>query len=264
MKYEAKLPKKNVNVTHQKPLSELLTLLGGVLVILFLVYKILDVTLDIAVTKMSPETEKKIFSSLGDEMFKEYEKDEKLQSMVNDLSKCANMPYPLQIRVAKEKELNAFAYPGGYIIVFSKLIKTSKSQNSLAFVLAHEIGHFKNRDHLRAVGKSALMSILFSVFTNGDTSALFSYINGIIQNQYSQNHESQADGVALDILHCYYGHVGGADEFFKQIQKDENANILDYFSTHPPTKQRIDKLHELSLEKGYESKQTLPMWKNDY
>ncbi|MBS9778673.1 MAG: M48 family metallopeptidase [Campylobacteraceae bacterium] len=265
MKYEAKLPKKNVNISHQKPLSELLTLLTGVLVLMFIVYKILDFSIDYGVKYISPKLEKKLFSNLGDAMFDNLGKNDKLQGILENLSECANLPYILQSKIQNDKQSNAFAYPGGYVIIYSNLIKNSKSQNSLAFVLAHEIGHFKNRDHLRAISKNTLLSALVSLMTNSNMDSILIPVKNFLQMKYSREHESQADEIALDILNCYYGHVGGADEFFKNIQKEENNTIfLNYFSTHPQTQKRIDALHNLAIKKGYKFKQTLPMWKTEY
>ncbi len=256
MKYEAKLPKKNVNISHENPLKELFTLLLGVLLIFVLIYKILDFSLDLLIPKISYKTEKKIFSAFGEDIYGK--EDKKLQELVDGLSKCANMPYALKVRVTQSEDLNAFAYPGGQIVVFSALVKKAKSQNSLAFVLAHEIGHFKNRDHLRAMGKSLVMSVLISMATNESSSGFFDYLNHIVQTKYSREHESQADKIALEVLNCYYGHVGGSDEFFKSINK--KSSIFSYLSTHPPTKERIENLHKLTKENNYKIKPTNKMW----
>lgn len=194
-------------------------------------------------------------------MFEEYKDDKRLQNLVDGLSKCANLPYHLKVKVKESDISNAFAFPGGQIVVYSHLINTSKSQNGLAFVLAHEIGHFKNRDHLRMLGKSMLFSLLLSSITTVDLNSAFSPMTNLAQNKYSQSHESQADRIGLDILNCYYGHVGGAMEFFKSIAKNEkNPLLVSYFSTHPQTKQRIKDMENLIKTKGYKVKKTTPMW----
>ncbi len=262
MKYEAKLPKENVNISHEKPLSELFTLLFGVLAFVFVAYKVLDFSLDIAISHLSPQLERKLFKSIGESFTMDLQKDEKLQDLLDKLSKCAKLPYSLSAKIQEDESSNAFAYPGGQIVVFSNLVKTSSSQNSLAFVLSHEIGHFKNKDHLRAIGKNTLLSFLFALVTNGDGDAVLSSAKNIVQMQYSQSHESQADETALELLNCHYGHVGGAEEFFKSIQKEEKSSyVFGYLSSHPQTKKRIEHLQNLAKEKGYKSLKTIPMWK---
>ncbi len=257
MKYEAKLPKTNVNVSKQKPLRELFTLLLGALAFIFVLYQILDFSLDFAIKHITPKQEKKLFSYFSQKIFADLQEDKNVQNMLDGLSKCANIPYPLKVKIQEDKQSNAFAYPGGQIIVFSNLIKTSTSQNSLAFVLSHEIGHFKNKDHLRGISKNIALSFLFAILTNGDLDIL----KNTLQMKYSQSHEAQADKIALEILNCYYSHVGGADEFFKSIQKTEaKFEIFDYFSTHPQTKKRIQNIHKLTKQKGYKVQKTLPMW----
>jgi Zn-dependent protease with chaperone function len=56
--------------------------------------------------------------------------------------------------------VNAMAVPGGKMVVFSGLLDSLSSTNGLMFVLAHEVGHFKNRDHLRLMGRGIVLSIL--------------------------------------------------------------------------------------------------------
>ncbi len=263
MKYEPNLPKKNVNISHERPFREFLTLFIGVIVFLFISYQVLNFLVDIAIDNLSIKLERKLFSSIGDDIFKNYESDKRVQKMLDGLGKCANISYPLKVKIKDDETSNAFAFPGGQIVVFSNLIKTSKSQNGLAFVLAHEIGHFKNRDHLRMMGKSFLFSLIISSITGYDLDSTLSPLAYFAQMKYSQSHETQADRVALDILNCYYGHVGGATEFFKSISKDEkDLGFVGYFSTHPQTKERINNIKNLISKKGYKVQKTTSMWED--
>lgn len=261
MIYKPGLPKHNDNVSHEKPFSEFLILFFGVIAFLFIAYKVLDFAIDIAIDNISPTLEKKLFSSVGDMLFEDDEDDKNLQKLVDGLSKCANMPFPLKVKVQTAKESNAFAFPGGKIVVFSPLINSSKSQNGLAFVLAHEIGHFKNRDHLRMMGKSMLFSLLISSITSASFDSTLSPVANLAQVRYSQAHESQADTIGLDLLNCLYGHVGGATEFFQSISNEDKSSIITkYFSTHPQTKERIKHIKNLIKQKEYKVGKTTPMW----
>ncbi|MFT4926853.1 MAG: Zn-dependent protease with chaperone function [Phenylobacterium sp.] len=74
--------------------------------------------------------------------------------------------------------------------------------------------------------------------------------------QFSQHRESAADAIALDIVNCHYGHVGGATEFFDLIkQADENFDFapMHYFSSHPEIQARIDSIQRLGQLLGYRS-----------
>ena len=59
-----------------------------------------------------------------------------------------------------------------------------------------------------------------------------------------------ADEQALQALSCYYGHVGGATEFFEAMKSEEEENVVmgHYFASHPEAVQRIDNLHRLTRE----------------
>lgn len=75
--------------------------------------------------------------------------------------------------------------------------------------------------------------------------------------QYSQERESKADRIALQVLSCHYGHVGGATELFEALQQREEAidfGLLHYFASHPELQTRIDDLQRLSQELGYEER----------
>lgn len=261
LKYNPNLPKQNNNISHEKPFQEFFLFFLSVIVFLFIAYKCLDFLIDIGIDNLSPTLEKKLFSTIGDKLFEDYKADKNIQNLVNGLSKCADISYPLKARVKLSKQLNAFAFPGGQIVIFSSLINSSKSQNGLAFILAHEIGHFKNRDHLRMLGKSMLFSLLISSISNSSLDASLSPLTTVAQMKYSRLHETQADTIGLDILNCYYGHVGGAMEFFNSITKyGKNSIIAKYFASHPPTIDRIKNLNNLIKQKGYKVEKTIPMW----
>ena len=147
------------------------------------------------------------------------------------------------------------------MVVFSGLLDSLSSTNGLMFILAHELGHFKNRDHLRLMGRGIVLSILAMLAFGGDSGIsdiLASTIN-LRTAKYSQTRESQADHTALHALQCHFGHVGGATELFETLQsQDEESDfqMLHYFSTHPELQQRIDDVHRLSQDLGFSVQKT--------
>jgi Zn-dependent protease with chaperone function len=147
------------------------------------------------------------------------------------------------------------------MVVFSGLLDSVSSTNGLMFVLAHELGHFKNRDHLRIMGRGIVLSILAKKSLGGDSGfsdILASTIN-LRTAKYSQTRESQADRTALQALQCHFGHVGGATELFESLKSREEGlsfEMLHYFSSHPELQQRIDDLHKFARESGYSVQDT--------
>ncbi len=265
MKYQPSLPEHNDNVSHQHPVREFFVLITGVLVLVIIGYWVLGLFVDVAVDYLSPEQEAQLFAKIdinwdwGEESTPE--KQAKLQGLIDSLKPCLSLPYPITVHLVKSDMVNAMAVPGGKMVVFSGLLESVSSTNGLMFILAHELGHFKNRDHLRLMGRGIVLSILAMLTFGGDSGfsdILASTIN-LRTAKYSQSRESQADHTALHALQCHFGHVGGATELFETLQNQEEAfdfEMLHYFSSHPELQQRIDDLHRLSQELGLSDMKT--------
>ena len=260
MKYQPSLPQHNDNISHHHPVRELFLLLSGVLIIVLFLYWVLGLFVDVAVDHLSPEREAQLFANIdfdwdwGEESM--LEEQAKLQGLIDSLTPCLSLPYPITISLVKSDLVNAMALPGGKMVVFSGLLDSVSSTNGLMFVLAHELGHFKNRDHLRLMGRGILLTILATLVTGGnsDMAQMLGWTINLRTAKYSQSRESQADDTALHALHCHFGHVGGATELFEALQTQEETfdfELVHYFSSHPELQQRIDDLHRLSQELGY-------------
>ena len=265
MNYQPSLPEHNDNVSHQHPVREFFVLITGVLVFVLIGYWALGLFVDVAVDYLSSEQEATFFSKVdinwdfGEESMPE--KQAKLQSLVDAFRPCLSLPYPITVSLVKSEVINAMAIPGGKMVVFSGLLDSLSSKNGLMFILAHELGHFKNRDHLRLMGRGIVLSILAMLAFGGDSgfSDVFASTINLRTAKYSQTRESQADHTALQALQCHFGHVGGATELFETLQsQDEESDfeMLHYFSTHPELQQRIEDLNQLAQELGFPLQET--------
>jgi len=263
--YQPSLPEHNDNVSHQHPVREFFVLITGVLVFVLIGYWALGLFVDVAVDYLSSEQEATFFSKVdinwdfGEESMPE--KQAKLQGLVDAFKPCLSLPYPITVSLVKSEVVNAMAIPGGKMVVFSGLLDSLSSKNGLMFILAHELGHFKNRDHLRLMGRGIVLSILAMLAFGGDSgfSDVFASTINLRTAKYSQTRESQADHTALQALQCHFGHVGGATELFETLQsQDEESDfeMLHYFSTHPELQQRIEDLNQLAQELGFPVQET--------
>lgn len=259
MEFEAKLPKHNDNLTHKSPIKEFFALLAGVLMIIFALYLSLDFIVDLAVKFTPKELEKTILKNADFISFtkEDSQREKKSQKLLMDLNKCANLDYKLELFVEKDESPNAMALPNGKIVINSALFNTIKSENALAFVLAHELAHFANKDHLRGFGKSIILATFFAIFTGSDSGItnIFTSALNFANAKYSQKQESDADKKALEILNCHYNHVGGATEFFQSISTSTHP-IMHHFSSHPETKERIRQINELIKIQKYQTLDT--------
>jgi predicted Zn-dependent protease len=268
MQYRPSLPEHNDNVSHNHPIKEFAILLSGVTAFLLLAVWSLGLLVDWAASYISPEMEAIIFSpvhaSSGMVLGKEDDpRQAELQGLLDELGSCIDTGYPLRADLTKSETANAFAFPGGRIIVLSGLLDTIRSKNGLAFVLAHEMAHFKNRDHLRGMGRGLVLTALSALLTGAgsDITQLFAPTLMLGQADYSQERESMADQMALRALNCFYGHVGGATEFFEAMKPDEEdeGGISQYFSSHPEAVQRISDIHELTAAANFAVREVRPL-----
>lgn len=270
MEYKAKLPLKNTNVSQAKPFQEFSVLLLGLGTVIIAIYWLLGLLVNYVVDVMPEEQVTAIYLSLN-EVESAVVKDEpleqsaineqgkpskELQGLFDDLTKISQVSFPLSLTIADNTDINAMALPTGSIIVYQALLDNINSENGLAFVLAHEIAHFKNRDHLRASGRGLLLlsASLLLGFGDSDVLGVMSPITDLTTATFSQERESAADASALIILNEYYGHVGGATDFFEVLQQTKTNQLdefLHYYSSHPHIEQRIESLHKQSQTMGF-------------
>lgn len=244
----------SVNVTTSNPLLEFakfLTIIGG---LLFGLYWLSGLAIDRIVDHISIEQEQWLFSHMGlEHVLPEAQKDKetvvaKLQQLLDSLppqSKPAG--YDFTIMLDDDDAINAYAVPGGVIVLTQGLLDAMQSENALVFVLGHELGHFASRDHLRGLGRGLVASFT-SLLLLGEDSGISSLIGNTslaISHSHTRNQERVADMYGLQSLLDHYGHAGGATEFFEAVQAHHGQKEwLGYGSTHPMTDERIETVNE--------------------
>jgi predicted Zn-dependent protease len=220
------------------------------------------------------EDEKK----LGKEFYDKLEdkgvflKDRKISDYFNTignsiLSQGEKSPFSFTFTVLKSPGINAFATPGGYVYVYSGLIRISENESQLASVLAHEIAHVKCRhiakilEKSKKVGIATMAAILAGAFIGGsdETAAAvttFSIAAAASMNlKYTREHEEEADRTGMSYL-VKAGYDGkGMLDFLKIMRQYEyySNSVPSYFLTHPGTGDRIAYLDGL-LQSTYKTK----------
>lgn len=267
MKYTPRQPESNVNVTPTSPLREFFVLTGGLLCLVLGVYLLLGLAVNLIVPHISTDLERKMavpFIRLIDAKDADPQRQYYVQSLMEDLQeRCAKLPYRFKAHVRKASAVNALALPGGHVIVFTGLLEKVSSENELAFVLAHEMGHYSHRDHLRGVGRAiVLMTISAFLFgTDSSLSKLLAHALNITELSFSREQETRADEFALKTINCAYGHVAGATDFFKKIPKEHDPGKFGhYFASHPENLRRISHLENIirSMGLGLAKRKPLP------
>ena len=162
-----------------------------------------------------------------------------LEHMVQALQHGQEFPYAIQVGVVDHKMINAFALPGGHIIVMRGLIEMSETPEQLAAVMAHELGHVAQRDPivqaLRAAGTAGLLSLVLGDATGGTVLALIG--ERLITAKNSRDVEARADDFALAQLAKAGVSPEALAEFFElllQQMRDPDFD-LGWISSHPPS-----------------------------
>ena len=223
------------------PILALLSTIAIYLVLVACIYKI-------SIT--SPSMEELLWRyAVGKDFIGIYgdERGQRLQTIIDRLppSLLPNKYPKIKIIIAKDDELNAFAAPGGRIILTTGLLNSIKSENALLFIIGHEIGHLARQDHLYEFSR-LITSKIYATIT---WSNLVAELLMLIDNHKTKETEFLADQWALKIILHYYGHAGGINEFFNFLQSEGNKPTNKVtLSTHPEVKKRLDKIN-LLIEK---------------
>jgi len=257
MRYTPKTLKTNVNVSPSSPVKELLLLLTGALAILILLYLALGFCVDLIAPKISPRLEERLgglFSQFyADELHTT--ETERLQRLLDEeVKELPEKRLNYSVHLVENNQINAIALPGGHIVVFTGLLKEINTDDALAFVLGHELGHFIHHDHLRGLGRGLTLWALSAFLLGADNSVTTFLGHSLlgIQMKYTRQQETQADMFALEITHRTFHNVSGAVEFMQQLaEKEKRGPLAYYFATHPYPKDRIADIEEEIREKGY-------------
>ncbi len=264
MKFTPKYIDENVNVSKTHPLIELAWMLAGILLLALVFYLLLGVTADLAVAKIPIKAE----VWLGEHFVDSFEANEneplrrRLQTLLDRLpSESPLHSYTFSVQIVESEQINALALPGGHIVVFSGLIEQAESENELAMVLAHELGHFAHRDHLKRLGRGLGLTVAAMLVFGEDSSVtqMASNLFMVTESRYSRQQESDADSFGLDLLVSRYGHAGGATDFFRRVGEKSESRIPYLLASHPHPEDRINALRQMIADKAYPVEKITPM-----
>lgn len=227
------------------PVKDLSVLVAGFLGVVFAFYFLFSSVTDWALTRVSLQTEMRYLGGLWTSIDNGLAKDQRPRDFDDFVGLInAHVYFPLRVSVVCQKEANAFALPGGGIYLTSGLLEKVKSENGLAFVLGHEVGHFINRDHIRGVGRQIVFAFGAAMFGFSDMGGA-SALSGMISHAFDRGQETAADEYALGLMQKVYGHTWGADEFFSALAKDETVvdkTVTRFLSTHPLSSERVNRI----------------------
>jgi Zn-dependent protease with chaperone function len=167
--------------------------------------------------------------------------------------------YSYKWYVAEDPAINAFAIPGGYVVVNTGLIQAADSAEEVAGVLAHEVQHVELRHTLKnmvhTLGLRAALDL-----TLGDVSgtALGDIAATLGELKFSRDLESEADRHGLEALKRAGIAPQGMVSFFDKLSKQDGAAPPELLSTHPAGAERMQTLQAMIRQEGAWPSKTLP------
>ena len=186
--------------------------------------------------------------------------DDELEARLRDLAAPLlegvenERDYPFNLHIVADPSINAFALPGGHMVVHTGLLLKAREPEEVLGVLAHEIAHVTRQHSLRQlIGTVGLFTLVQTVF--GDFTGLIAVLTDggtkLLRLQFSRDFEREADDIGWDALVRADINPGGLITFFETLREEHDKargplttaqNYLNFLSTHPATEERIERL----------------------
>lgn len=228
--------------------SIVLSVVGGLALLLWFGS---DLLVELAVDRIPVEWEQKI----GESAYRDFLMQQTLLkegpavAAINEITQrlteqIPDNPYKFEISVVKSDVVNAFALPGGYVVVLTGLLQKADSGEEVAGVLSHELNHVLQRHGLdRMVKQIGLIGIVTIVF--GDQQGLIGLMKQVgvelLTLKFGRAQETEADVTGLRLLHRAKIDPTGMITFFQRLSEKENGRV-EWLSTHPMSAGRAERL----------------------
>lgn len=176
--------------------------------------------------------------------FKQYVTD-LAQEILAKIPESGKPGYPFTFTIIDKDVENAFAVPGGYVYIYTGIIKKMKNESELAGVLGHEIAHVTRHHYRDAMAKDAALSLLLQALLGDDSGQLTQLVAnnfaGLAQLKVSRDNESEADFYGTK----YIGAVGrnplGIATLFSRF---DAGGPPSWLSTHPAPENRVEDVED--------------------
>ncbi|MCW5748795.1 MAG: M48 family metallopeptidase [Alphaproteobacteria bacterium] len=188
-----------------------------------------------------------------------------LQKLIDRLQQVSTYERRIDVTVVQNPVVNAFAVPGGRLIVFSGLIDKASGPEEVAGVLAHEVGHVVHHHSMKGLLRAYGFDMLMKLVTGGyssDVQTLGGAGGVLLALRHSREAEREADHTALELMDKLGMRADGLSTFFGKLLEMQNkppqgdkdkqppadptgkprdaAEEMGILSTHPPTLERLE------------------------
>jgi beta-barrel assembly-enhancing protease len=167
--------------------------------------------------------------------------------------------YPYQLEIIDQDILNAFALPGGYIYIYTGLLKYLDSEAALAGAIGHEIAHAEKRHATQRLTSYYGVSILLSFLLGNNPSKIAeigaNLFVGLAFLANSRSDENESDQESFEYLRDTRYYAGGVKFFFEKMRDDglvssKSDKVATFLSTHPDPIDRISSTNQRLTKAG--------------
>lgn len=229
----------------------LLGALGVIAGLLLVLWFASDALVRMAVARIPVEWEKPIGAAVrgqflaGQAIVKDGPAVQAVEEITRRLAAAAeDHAYEFEVTVVRSDTVNAFALPGGYVVVFTGLLKKAEGPEEVAGVLAHELNHVLLRHGLERMVKTVGLVAVVTVLT-GDQQGLIGLAKrlgvDLITLRFGREQETEADLMGLHLLHKARIPAEGLIRFFERLSDADKLQV-ELLSTHPMSAARVEKL----------------------
>ena len=151
----------------------------------------------------------------------------------------------VRVRAVDAPIVNAFALPGGAVLITGALIESADTPDELAGVLAHEVAHVEQRHVMQAVWRALGAGLLLDLFLGGGTGAGQQAVvlaGSFTDLNFSRELEADADRRGIELLHSAGYDSRGLGAFFRKLADERSGEgaraIAEFLGSHPDTLRR--------------------------
>ena len=244
--------------------SVMVAVLVTIVMVPLVLFSSMDTLTGIAAKQVPAEWERKMGETvyaqyqIGEQLMSEEDTKKHLLPIVDSLLQALDNPrFTPQFSIVNDPEINAFALPGGFVVINSGLILAADSADEMLGVLAHELSHVTEQHSIRNIISAASVYLSIDLFL-GDVSGLLAMLADaaplLLNQQFSRGFEREADVKGYELLTRANIDPRGLASFFEKLvveQEKQLAKVEDettreimiaaegLLSTHPATEERI-------------------------
>lgn len=171
----------------------------------------------------------------------------------------------IKLHIIEKDEMNAFAMPGNYLIVYTGLISECDNESQLAGVLGHEMAHLEKRHVMKKMVKEFGLSVLLSMSGGHAGKMTSEAVRALSSSAYDRKLETEADFTSVDyMIGADIDPLPFADLMYKMATQEDMPDAVYWISTHPESEARAKGIIDYIKGKKYTRKPILTKAEWDY